>query len=107
MSAPTEYRVSIGQPCTRCKRDDWLVKRAFKICQCGQKCWTRQVVERTAGGPAMHYKYHQGDAPPPDAVVLGPTRDTPYRGPGSARHGKRTKRPLPDAPDGDEAVGEG
>ena len=82
---PIIYDIRIGQKCQRCGKDYWRVKRSFKICQCGMKCW---LIKTTDGADTV-YRYHQADYPPPGAVVTGENGDSFIR-PGK----KATERPF-------------
>ncbi len=72
----SQFEVITGVACSECGLDYWTVKRAFKVCECGQILWTRKF--KNASG--TRYNYHQGQEAPPDAVVIGDRQDTPYRG---------------------------
>lgn len=74
------YQVKIGQKCKKCGKDLWTVKRAYKVCSCGQKCWLRKI--QVKGSMYAEYLYFQGDTPPPDAIVTSPEEDRPYQGKG-------------------------
>lgn len=73
---PIQYDVRIGQKCRRCSRDFWRVKRAFKVCACGMKCWLFKIL---LNGNVL-YRYFQGENPPPGAVVTTEKGEKAYRG---------------------------
>ena len=67
-----KYEVHIGNQCIACGKDNWIVKRGFKICKCGQKCWLTKLKMKNKD---IRYSYKQQEVMPENAIITQDKND--------------------------------
>ena len=67
-----KYEIHIGMSCISCGKDNWIVKRGFKICGCGQKCWLTKLKMKHKD---VRYSYKQQEVMPENAIITQDKND--------------------------------